>query len=330
MPNVELHRGAVEGFETVEVDTGAIALALIPELGGKIASLRDLRGGREWLWRHPRMAYRRVSHGGSYIAAADTGGWDECFPSVAPCAYPSEPWLGATVQDHGELWSQPAALDLVEGAESVMLRTRWRGVALPYVFERAITLAAGSPRVRVEYIVSSAADAPLRFVWCIHPLLAIEPGMRLRLPPEARFNLGGGWPEGLTNERTGLSFPLTARAGGREIDLATLPEPSSGVAIKLWSDPLPPDAGWAALRASDGELRMRWDVALLPQLAVWMNLGAWAGDGGAPYYNLGLEPCIGAQDSLADAVARYNLFETLPPRGSRAWWLEIELTNENH
>jgi hypothetical protein len=71
---------------------------------------------------------------------------------------------------------------------------------------------------------------------------------------------------------------------------------------------------------------MRWDATLLPQIAFWMNLGAWAGDGGAPYYNLGLEPCIGAQDSLAEAVTERNLFATLPPCESRAWWLEIELT----
>jgi hypothetical protein len=71
---------------------------------------------------------------------------------------------------------------------------------------------------------------------------------------------------------------------------------------------------------------MRWDAALLPQVAVWLNLGAAGFDGGAPYYNMGLEPCIGAQDSLADAVTTYDLFEKLPAGGSRAWWLEVELT----
>ena len=84
--------------------------------------------------------------------------------------------------------------------------------------------------------------------------------------------------------------------------------------------------GWATLRANNGEFKMRWDTTLLPQVAVWMNLGAWAADGGIPYYNLGLEPCIGAQDSLADAVTEHNLFATIPLMGLRKWWLEIELT----
>jgi hypothetical protein len=86
------------------------------------------------------------------------------------------------------------------------------------------------------------------------------------------------------------------------------------------------DEGWAELYAKDGQLKMRWDTAILPQIAAWMNLGAWGFDGGTPYYNLGLEPCIGAQDSLNDAVNQYDLFETLPPHGLKNWWLEIELT----
>jgi hypothetical protein len=29
---------------------------------------------------------------------------------------------------------------------------------------------------------------------------------------------------------------------------------------------------------------------------------------------------------VALTLIRWNLFETLPPRGSRTWWLEVELT----
>jgi galactose mutarotase-like enzyme len=314
----------VDGFDAVEINTGLIALTLIPELGGKISSLRDLRTGREWLWRHPRMAYRRVPHGSSYVATADTGGWDECFPTVAPCAYTSPPWAGAALQDHGELWSQPARLEIAEHADNIVLSTRWHGVALPYTFERTIALAAGAAHLRVEYQVSSDSDAPIQYIWSAHPLLAIEPGMRLLLPPAARFNRWATIPPDLLAQASGLSYPAVVSAGTRTFDLASLPDASAGIALKLWSDPLA--EGWAALHARDGALVMRWDVARLPQVAFWMNLGAWAADGGAPYFNLGLEPCIGAQDSLAEAVEKHNRFETLPPHGSREWGLEVELT----
>lgn len=323
MAQIEMTRSSAAGFDTTEIDTGALALTIIPALGGKISSLRDRRSGREWLWRHPRMAYAQVPHGSVYTTSADTGGWDECFPSVAACAYPSAPWAGADVQDHGELWSQPAGLALHEDGDRAELTTRWQGVALPYTLERRIALRAGSATLRVEYCALSQADAPIAFIWCIHALLAIEPGMQLLLPPAARFNRWAELPDGLLAGERGLRYPPPLTAGAPS--LASLPDRSAGVALKLWSDPLPAGAGWATLRAGDGELRMRWDVARLPQLAIWMNLGAWAADGGAPYYNLGLEPCIGAQDSLAQAVTTEHLFATLPPRGTYTWWLEIEL-----
>jgi len=315
-------RSTIEGFNSFSIQTGVMEVSIIPELGGKINSLRDSRTGREWLWRHPRFVYKRVPHGSSYTAQSDTGGWDECFPSVAECEYPSAPWQGAAIQDHGELWSQTAQFEMNEQADKITLLNRWGGIALPYTFTRNITITENSARLHVEYEVENKSDQPINYVWCIHPLLAIEPGMELRLPPSVRFNVGGSIPQNLISPEQNFQYPFAASG----LNFPVLPESSAGRAIKIWSDPLPEGEGWASLRAQDGELQMRWDVALLPQVAAWMNFGAWAADGGTPYFNLGLEPCIGAQDSLNDAVNQYNLFATVLPHGLKQWWLEIELT----
>jgi galactose mutarotase-like enzyme len=319
---MRITRSTIEGFNSLSIQTGLIDLSIIPELGGKINSLRDTRNGREWLWRHPRFPYKRVSYGSSYTAASDTGGWDECFPSVAQCEYPSEPWKGALIQDHGELWSQSPEFEISEQSQSVLLSTIWRGIELPYTFRREITLVENSAVIHVEYEVINNSDQPINYVWCIHPLLAIEPGMELHLPASAKFNVGGASPQDLVSSNKKLQYPFAA-AG---LNFPLLPETSAGVSIKIWSEPLPVDEGWAELQANNGQLKMRWDAAVLPQIAAWMNFGAWGFDGGTPYYNLGLEPCIGAQDSLNDAVNQHNLFETIPPHGFKKWWLEIELT----
>jgi galactose mutarotase-like enzyme len=323
MNYLTLKRTDSNGFEVVEANTGVIALKLMPELGGKISSLRDMRTGREWLWRNPRLAYQHGRGGSNYVTAADTGGWDECFPTVAACQYPSSPWAGASLPDHGELWGQPAQLEVTQGAGSARLRTVWPGVVLPFTIERSIALTAGSGLLRFGYSVTNNGQAPLQFIWSAHPLLNIEPGMRLSVPPRARFNRETTIPYDGLAAKSGLHYPLRMRNGTREVDLSILPDASAGVALKLWSDPMP--EGWASLQALDGELRLQWDVDRLPQLAIWLNLGAWAGDGGSPYYNLGLEPCFGAQDSLAEAVTQRKLFETLPANGSRDWSLEVEL-----
>lgn len=331
---------SIDGFTAHTVSTGPLELTIIPELGGKISSLRDTRSGREWLWRHPRLPYRRVEHGSSYTLTADTGGWDECFPSVAPCVYPGSPWAGTAIQDHGELWSQACVWEEGPGDQgeraggspgsTLALTTRWAGVALPYSLTRTITLHEGAARLRIDYAAATDGNSPLHFIWCAHPLLAIEPGMRLRFPDGARFHCWTTVPEGLLGPgdsapaRAATLFDYAHLPVGADLQSAIASLQPAGVALKLWSEPL--DEGWAALEAADGALRMRWDMVRLPQVAAWINLGAWAGDGGAPYYNLGLEPCIGAQDSLEEAITVHRLHATIPPQGTYTWWLEVELT----
>ncbi len=314
---------AIDGFDAVEVDTGVLSLALIPELGGKISTLRDRRTGREWLWRNPRLPYQRLDYSRSYVLEADTGGWDECFPSVAPCHYPMAPWLGVPIQDHGELWSQTPVVVVEETASGAQLHATWQGRRLPYTFERTIHLQAGSACLRCEYLVTNKAAAPLSFIWSMHPLLAIEPGMQLLFPPDTCFNRWASIPNDLITQDSDLRYPLTLQLERRAIDLKVLPGRTAGIALKLWSNPL--REGWARVQAADGTLQIRWDTAKLPQVAFWMNLGGGAPDGGEPYYNLGLEPCIGAQDSLADAVTKQKVYATVPANGTYDWALELEL-----
>ncbi len=315
-------------MEVVQIDTGVLYFEMLPELGGKISSLKDLRTGREWLWKNPRLEYKRGLSNRSYVEAADTGGWDECFPTVAACSYPSDPWAGVDLQDHGELWSQAVEVAITEEKNRVTLRTQWQGIALPYTFERSVTFEAGSARLLFEYTLISHADMPMHFIWSAHPLLAIEPGMRLVFPQTARFNCALAIPEDFISQKNGLVYPPSLNSDLSDVDLTSLPDASAGLACKLWSNPLAD--GWAALCAKDGEFRLSWDATRLPQVALWMNIGAWAGDGGQPYYNVGLEPCIGAQDSLADAVTVHKLFDTLSPQAVRTWQLEILLSQKEN
>ena len=83
-------------LRTIEANNGLIAFAALPELGAKIISLRDLRNGRDGCGRPTGFRSNGMRYGTSYIEKADTGGWDECFPTVAPCEYPLEPHRGVS------------------------------------------------------------------------------------------------------------------------------------------------------------------------------------------------------------------------------------------
>ena len=322
MPQVQVSDATVGGFDALTVSNDLVSFTIVPELGGKLTSLRDLRTGREWLWTNRRLPLRRLPPDASYVAEADTGGWDECFPTVAPCPYPLAPWRGTPLPDHGELWSQAWEVEVDRAASGgVVVRGRVGGLALPYRFERRIGLEQDTALLRVDYAVRNEGADDLAFIWSAHPLLTLEPGMRLSLPEGAVVQVNEGGRNGAAPEPGEYRWP--PRVAGRELDLSQLPDPSAGVSLKLWSLPLA--EGWVALVAREGELRFRFDPALLPQVGLWLNAGGWAGDGDEPYGNLGLEPCIGAQDALDEAVERWGLHETLPAGGLREWWIEAHL-----
>ncbi|MGD8997541.1 MAG: hypothetical protein PVH80_05485 [Anaerolineae bacterium] len=97
-------------------------------------------------------------------------------------------------------------------------------------------------------------------------------------------------------------------------DLSGVPEPGAGVAVKLFSPPL--SEGWAELHdpADSASFRFEFDPHLVTHLGLWVNYGGWAGAADAdPYFNLGLEPCIGAPDTLDTRGAPWAGIWATPP-----------------
>ena len=66
----------------------------------------------------------------------------------------------------------------------------------------------------------------------------------------------------------------------------------------------------------------------VPQVGVWINCRGWAPAGRTPYYNLALEPCIGAPDRLQDAVEAWGTAQTLEPGEERRWEVEVRVEGE--
>ena len=81
---------SVSGFPAVALRSADIEVVAVPALGMKLTHLRRLRG-REWLWRNDQIPLALPRPGASYVEAADSGGWDECFPTVGPSSLPGAP-----------------------------------------------------------------------------------------------------------------------------------------------------------------------------------------------------------------------------------------------
>ena len=73
-------------------------------------------------------------------------------------------------------------------------------------------------------------------------------------------------------------------------------------------------------------LEMMVQPTQVPQVGVWINCRGWAPPGRTRYYNLALEPCIGAPDRLDIAVREWHTAQTLQPGEERDWSVGVRLS----
>jgi len=327
----QLHETRHEGFAALHVSNGQIALTLVPRLGAKIVSIQHVPSHTEWLWTNPYLPYQNPIYGASYIREFDVGGLDECFPSVGPAFFPVTPWAGTPVPDHGELWSQPWDVKIVEASERrIALSASCYGVRLPYRFERTLIVETDRAAARLEYRAENLSPFELPFIWSIHPLFRIEPGMRLRMPAAVtRARVDFSTNDFLGKMGTLLHWPVAANALGQTLDLSQIQSPCLQQGVKLFTLPLQGDELIeTGLTDTSGEhgFYFRFLPNEITHIGVWMNYAGWTPLDRPPYYNLALEPCIGASDSLTVAVNHWREHGILAPKQGRAWSLEIALT----
>ena len=67
-------------FGFVEIRGGTSRIVCVPALGGSIVDMEI--GGRQWLWKSDIIPFGPPQEGTSYVETADSGGFDECFPTV--------------------------------------------------------------------------------------------------------------------------------------------------------------------------------------------------------------------------------------------------------
>lgn len=312
----------VSGFPAVALRSTQLELVAVPAIGMKLTNLRRLNG-REWLWRSDQIALAPPQPGASYVETADSGGWDECFPTVGPCPIPNAPPGAPALPDHGELWSAVWTSSVYEHAGGTTLAGMARGTVFPYEFHRAVTLHPDEPRVSFRYRVRHTGQAPFPWIWSSHPLLNVQPGSELTLPGVHQVKIDAVHGRADLSENDVVSWP---GAVGGEADRFTFP-PHGGWAVKIFGD-LSAEGRMKLTDPRQGEqleINVRRDE--VPQVGIWINCRGWAPPGRTPYYNLALEPCIGAPDRLDRAVQEWHMARILEPGQEREWSLEVWLLN---
>ncbi|AHG91964.1 hypothetical protein J421_4427 [Gemmatirosa kalamazoonensis] len=320
----------------VRLDGGGSRVVIDPALGGKITSL--LLGGREWLWTSgvlPRLPVGpavAADDDASYVRTADTGGYDECVPTVGACRLPRDVpgHGGVALPDHGELWSQHARSEVFDDdVTGIAAITHWTGRRLPYDFTRTVRVDEDG-EVLMDYAINNRGGTPLPFLWSSHPLLPLTADTRLDLPAGARVRVWAQHGIDLGGAGAEHRWPLL-QADGASVDFSRPGDVrgrARGWACKLFLD-LPTHVPLVSLAVEQDGSRL--EVSVSPKhvthFGLWLNHGGWTPfDGGTPYMNLAFEPCIGAPDQLDEALGAWQGAAWLRPGASRRWALEWRAT----
>jgi len=197
-------------------------------------------------------------------------------------------------------------------------------VLFPYEFHRQVTLDPSEPLARFHYQLRHTGDAPFPWIWSSHPLLNVQPGSELTLPGVSQVKVSAVHGRDDLSENDVVSWP---GAIGGEADRFSFPE-NGAWAVKLFGD-LPSEGRMILTDPRRGErIEIVARTPEVPQVGIWINCHGWAPSGRTPYYNLALEPCIGAPDRLDLAAEDWHTAQRLEPGEEREWSLEVRLLDE--
>jgi hypothetical protein len=307
-------------LDAVVLDNGLLRLTLVPELGGKITSIVRLESGYEYLLQpdDPERAYRPRSYSDSF-ESHDTSGFDECVPTVAECRYPEEPCEGRQLPDHGDVWCLPSTLELT--GEQIRLTTFLK--SLPLCFTRRVQLQENT--VRLDYEVRNLTQSTVKFLWSAHPLLRVETGAEIILPPEVK-EVEVGWSKDNRLGKSGdrCSWPKATESSGQIIDINRVTSPSTNTAEKLFTPRLSEGFCGMFLRRENESILFCFDPSAVRYVGIWICQGGWPSSRTGKHFTVALEPCNGRPDSLETAIRR-NECAVLGPSGTMQWWMEIEI-----
>lgn len=303
----------------VVIRAGNCAVTILPQFGGKIASI--LLNGQELLQAPLAPIAARTKT--MSFDAGDASGWDECLPSVAACSVPLKHGL-ADVPDHGDLWRVPwqETISSENGSSSTL---RAACFSLPLELERTLTLTRTSKKysLNAAYKLSNVGSEQVPWSWAAHPLFAAAPGDRILLPPTIRTLV----VEGSAANRLGkagetISWPIATISGGKT-DLRVARGAESGIGDKLFAGPLSADENWCALERPSAGVRIRvsFNIVENPYLGLWICYGGWPEGSGPKQMCVAMEPTTAPVDSLAKTGPWSRV---LKARTSARWEMHVE------
>lgn len=303
-------------FNRLALKTDKLEVELLPELGGKISSLR--RNGTELLQGQLKPYTLRTPT--IRFEESDASGFDECLPSVSACEIV---WPSKTIQipDHGEFWRLPCQVTHQKVNEVHLSAI---GSVLPLRFDRKLKLQGET--LQIDYRVENTGDVNTPYVWSAHPLFCVDPDDEIVLPPSVhKVSVEASTRDRLGAKGSVHNWPVAELKGNGQINLSQVGRASDDTGDKLYT--IAPTEGWAAIERKRAGLRVAvgFDVKSALYLGLWLCYGGWPEGNGNRQQCVALEPCTAPGDSLALALEK-GWARILTPGQSSSWTITITVS----
>ena len=290
--------------ERLTLSNDRIELVVDPVFGARITALTDLASGRQWLVAGECSGGQ--GDGAPYLGN-EARGWDECFPTVAPCR--TAAW--GDLRDHGVLWGRRWDVEVSGNA----VRAMHSGGR----FEFGRTLSLRGSEAVADYWVQNIASDSFPYMWSQHCLLQLNAGDRIKVAEDAQgFAVSGGVRRGRALDQGKIDWP---RLAGTALDLSEVLDVDERLAVKLYAHT--PEGCAVGASGPDGGIRFRWERGAIRALGLWFDYGGWPPDN--PMHQVALEPTTAFADDLAEAEAMSRAL-VLEPGDRHEWSVRIELT----
>lgn len=305
----DLSKTTWHNFPAFTLESEAMRVMIVPDLGAKIVSLYDKTHGREWLV-PPIRPVQQTVYGATFVEQ-DMSGWDEMMPTIIACE-----WEGAYLPDHGEVWSIPWKLASMDGG----LTQSVDGVSYPYHFVRCASLVAPDT-LELRYSLTNTGPKGLPYMWTAHPQFLMDENTRIVFPAEVTQVVNVIEDDPVWGKAGELcSWPEAVSSTGEVWRLDRVRSVNHHTCRKIYTLPEQP-VSWAALmdEKRSCQLRLDWPSDFAPYLGLWIDEGT---------YNTvpvaALEPSNGYYDSLERAVQNQRIL-SLQPEQEVSWAIQVSL-----
>lgn len=314
---VKIYRSKYKNVSAMNMESSALLVQFLPELGGKMASMVYKNTSREFLTQAQGDRYKVLEYDGSYVDS-ECSGFDDMFPTIDTCYYERFPWAGTRLSDHGEV----CGLSWDCQVENDTLYMKTYGVRLPYMLEKKVSFEDDS-LLRIDYKATNLSGFDMDFIWAAHIMMNAEEGMKLMLPFKegARTVCAFSSDPGLGKHGDSLIWPTTEGKDGRVQLLNEIgPMNPDGNSYKFYFDEKTPEGWFTCKYKSDGvTFTLQYPEDKIPYMGIWINEGSFKG-----LHNIAPEPCTGAFDRL-DAARLHNKNSILRAKEQFCWFLKFKV-----